>query len=92
LPLSPQEIKAPFLLRPLSNTLEIPVFRFTYTLEFNRLFHNNGDGTFTDVTEKAGVGAEGKFGIQGQNRAATAAEFYSALDNCGYPIVPALSL
>jgi tetratricopeptide (TPR) repeat protein len=22
----------------------------------NRLFHNNGDGTFTDVTEKAGVG------------------------------------
>src|SRR2546423_12355889 len=22
----------------------------------NRLFHNNGDGTFTDVTRKAGVG------------------------------------
>src|SRR5262245_14929319 len=22
----------------------------------DRLFHNNGDGTFTDVTEKAGVG------------------------------------
>ena len=23
------------------------------------LYHNNGDGTFTDVTEKAGVGARG---------------------------------
>ena len=28
----------------------------------NRLFHNNGDGTFTDVTEKAGVGGSG-YGI-----------------------------
>jgi FG-GAP-like repeat len=27
------------------------------------LYHNNGDGTFTDVTEKAGVGSEGLFGI-----------------------------
>ena len=27
------------------------------------LCHNNGDGTFTDVTEKAGVGAEGLFGM-----------------------------
>ncbi len=27
------------------------------------LYHNNGDGTFTDVTEKAGVGAEGLFGM-----------------------------
>src|SRR5437762_2088060 len=26
------------------------------------LYHNNGDGTFTDVTEKAGVGAEGLYG------------------------------
>ncbi len=25
----------------------------------NRLYHNNGDGTFTDVTEKAGVGDPG---------------------------------
>jgi hypothetical protein len=25
----------------------------------NRLYHNNGDGTFTDVTEKAGVGGSG---------------------------------
>ena len=35
----------------------------------NRLFHNNGDGTFTDVTEKAGVGGQG-FGI-----AAAAADY-----------------
>ena len=27
-----------------------------YEVEANRLFHNNGDNTFTDVTEKAGVG------------------------------------
>jgi hypothetical protein len=27
------------------------------------LYHNNGDGTFTDVTVKAGVGAEGLFGM-----------------------------
>jgi hypothetical protein len=27
-----------------------------YEVEANRLFHNNGDGTFTDVTDKAGVG------------------------------------
>ena len=30
--------------------------------EPNRLYHNNRDGTFTDVTEKAGVGGHG-FGI-----------------------------
>jgi hypothetical protein len=30
--------------------------------EPNRLYHNNGDGTFTDVTDKAGVGGQG-FGI-----------------------------
>jgi len=31
----------------------------------NALYHNNGDGTFTDVTEKAGVGCgkEGDFGM-----------------------------
>src|SRR5947209_4044078 len=28
----------------------------------NRLFHNNGDGTFTDVTDNAGVGGAG-FGM-----------------------------
>ncbi|HEX3118665.1 MAG TPA: VCBS repeat-containing protein, partial [Candidatus Acidoferrum sp.] len=27
------------------------------------LYRNNGDGTFTDVTAKAGVGAEGLFGM-----------------------------
>ena len=27
------------------------------------LYHNNGDGTLTDVTEAAGVGAEGLFGM-----------------------------
>jgi enediyne biosynthesis protein E4 len=27
------------------------------------LYRNNGDGTFTEVTEKAGVGAEGLFGM-----------------------------
>jgi len=27
------------------------------------LYRNNGDGTFTDLTEKAGVGAEGLFGM-----------------------------
>jgi hypothetical protein len=29
----------------------------------NALYRNNGDGTFTDVTRKAGVGAEGLFGM-----------------------------
>jgi len=29
------------------------------------LYHNNGDGTFTDVTEKAGVGGEGHYGQGG---------------------------
>lgn len=40
------------------------------------LYHNNGDGTFTDVTDKAGVGGEGHYG-QG-----VAAGDY---DNDGYP-------
>src|SRR3954463_13528137 len=26
------------------------------------LYHNNGDGTFTDVTDKAGIGGEGHYG------------------------------
>jgi enediyne biosynthesis protein E4 len=40
------------------------------------LYHNNGDGTFADVTEKAGVGGEGHYG-QG-----VAVGDY---DNDGYP-------
>ena len=28
----------------------------------NQLFHNNGDGTFTDITERAGVGGNGRWG------------------------------
>jgi len=40
------------------------------------LYHNNGDGTFTDVTDRAGVGAEGLYG-QG-----VAVGDY---DNDGYP-------
>src|SRR3954465_11954166 len=42
----------------------------------SRLYHNNGDGTFTDVTEKAGVGGEGHYG-----QGVAVADF----DNDGYP-------
>jgi hypothetical protein len=45
------------------------------------LYRNNGDGTFTDVTEKAGVGAEGLFGM------GVAVGDY---DNDGYPDLMAL--
>ncbi|HLW80316.1 MAG TPA: FG-GAP-like repeat-containing protein, partial [Terriglobia bacterium] len=41
----------------------------------NRLFHNNGDGTFTDVTEKAGVAGAG-----GSVSAA-----FADYDNSGHP-------
>ena len=40
------------------------------------LYHNNGDGTFTDVTEKAGVAGEGHYG-----QGVTVGDF----DNDGYP-------
>src|SRR5260370_16377160 len=40
------------------------------------LYHNNGDGTFTDVTEKAGVGSEGLYG-----QGVAVGDF----DNDGYP-------
>ena len=40
------------------------------------LYRNNGDGTFTDVTERAGVGAEGLFGM-----GAAVGDY----DNDGYP-------
>ncbi len=42
-----------------------------------RLYHNNGDGTFTDVSEKSGVGAV----PPGYGLTATAADF----DNDGWP-------
>jgi enediyne biosynthesis protein E4 len=38
------------------------VYRPKQSLQ-SALYHNNGDGTFTDVTGKAGVGAEGLFGM-----------------------------
>jgi enediyne biosynthesis protein E4 len=41
------------------------------------LYHNNGDGTFTDVTQKAGVGGEGHYG-QGVA--------VGDVDNDGFPI------
>jgi len=37
----------------------IPTTFYARNGEPNRLYHNNGDGTFTDVTEKAGVGDPG---------------------------------
>ncbi len=40
------------------------------------LYHNNGDGTFTDVTEKAGVGGVGHYG-----QGVAVGDF----DNDGYP-------
>lgn len=42
----------------------------------NLLFHNNCDGTFTDVTEKSGIGA-----VTGRTMGVTSADF----DNDGYP-------
>jgi hypothetical protein len=45
--------------------------------ETNLLFHNNGDGTFTDVTERSGIGkARGSYSLT-----AVAADF----DNDGWP-------
>ena len=40
------------------------------------LYHNNGDGTFTDITEKAGLGGEGHYG-----QGVAVGDF----DNDGYP-------
>lgn len=42
----------------------------------NKLYHNNCDGTFTDVTEKSGIGA-----YKGRTMGVTAADF----DGDGYP-------
>jgi len=43
----------------LVNGAEIPSLQKTSPAYWNRLFHNNHDGTFTDVTEKAGVAGAG---------------------------------
>lgn len=47
-----------------------------YEPDTNRLYHNNCNGTFTDVTDKSGVGA-----YKGRSMGVTAADF----DGDGYP-------
>jgi hypothetical protein len=42
-----------------TNGAEVPSLEKSNPGFLNRLFHNNGDGTFTDVTQKAGVGGLG---------------------------------
>ena len=41
------------------NGAEMPSLVKSGPKYFNRLFHNNGDGTFTDVTDRAGVSGAG---------------------------------
>ena len=45
--------------RYLDPRLKIPTTFYARNGEPNQLYHNNGDGTFTNVTEKAGVGEVG---------------------------------
>jgi len=45
--------------RYLDPRTKIPTTFYARNGEPNRLYHNNGDGTFTDVTEQAGVGDPG---------------------------------
>lgn len=48
------------------NGASIPSLQKTGPQYFNRLYRNNGDGTFTDVTEQAGVRGEGySMGVAG---------------------------
>ena len=46
----------------LVNSAATQVYKPAHPLR-SALYHNNGDGTFSDVTERAGVGAEGLFGM-----------------------------
>jgi enediyne biosynthesis protein E4 len=46
----------------LVNGSATPAFKPSHPLR-SALYRNNGDGTFTDITVKAGVGAEGLFGM-----------------------------
>src|SRR6202167_6759905 len=43
----------------LVNGAEMPSLQKTGPKYYNRLFHNNGNGTFTDLTEHAGVAGAG---------------------------------
>ena len=43
----------------LANGAEMPSLKKTGPRYLNRLYHNNGNGTFTDVTERAGVAGAG---------------------------------
>jgi hypothetical protein len=43
----------------LVNGAEMPSLMKTGSKYYNRLFHNNGDGTFSDVTEHAGIAGTG---------------------------------
>ena len=58
-----------------TNGAEMPSLKKTGPRYFNRLFRNNCDGTFTDVTEKAGVAGEG------YSMGVAVADY----DNDGYP-------
>ena len=42
-----------------TNGAEIPSLKKSNSSFYNRLFRNNGDGTFTDITEKAGLAGVG---------------------------------
>lgn len=46
----------------LANGAATPIYAPPHALQ-SALYRNNGDGTFTDVTDKAGVGARGLFGM-----------------------------
>ncbi|HWC20232.1 MAG TPA: VCBS repeat-containing protein, partial [Terriglobales bacterium] len=46
----------------LVNSAATPIYKPPHPLR-SALYRNNGDGSFTDVTTRAGVGAEGLFGM-----------------------------